>query len=153
MQKYEHFQWNWMLIIGLGVTVIVLSLKLSDPATPPLPFIASMLIQILIILIPLMFYGLRTIITDDTIRLKYGIGIITVSFKINEVSSVKVVRNPWYYGIGIRVIPGGMLYNAHGFDAVELRFKNKRGKARIGSGEPEILKFEIDKRMNSHAYH
>lgn len=153
MQKYEHFQWNWMLIIGLGVTVIVLSLKLSDPATPPLPFIASMLIQILIILIPLMFYGLRTIITDDTIRLKYGIGIITVSFKINEVSSVKVVRNPWYYGIGIRVIPGGMLYNAHGFDAVELRFKNKRGKVRIGSGEPEILKFEIDKRMNSHAYH
>lgn len=153
MQKYEYFQWNWMLIIGLGVTVIVLSLKLSDPATPPLPFIASMLIQILIILIPLMFYGLRTIITDDTIRLKYGIGIITVSFKINEVSSVKVVRNPWYYGIGIRVIPGGMLYNAHGFDAVELRFKNKRGKVRIGSGEPEILKFEIDKRMNSHAYH
>lgn len=153
MRKYEYFQWNWMLIIGLGITVILLTLKLSDPATPPLPFLTSMLVQILIILIPLMFYGLRTIITDDTIKLKYGIGIITITFHIHEVSSTKVVRNPWYYGIGIRIIPGGMLYNAHGFDAVEIRFKNKRGKVRIGTGEPEILKYEIDKRIGTITYH
>ncbi|MCB0666254.1 MAG: hypothetical protein KDC80_10545 [Saprospiraceae bacterium] len=147
MRKYEYFQWNWFLIIGLGAVVIFLSMRLNDPATPPLPFYATMLIQILLILIPLMFYGLRTTINDDTIQLKYGIGIITINFSISEIQSVRPVRNPWYYGIGIRVIPGGMLYNAHGLDAVEIRFKSRKSKVRIGSGEPEILKYEIEKRL------
>ncbi|MCB0688525.1 MAG: PH domain-containing protein [Saprospiraceae bacterium] len=147
MRKYENFQWNWLLIIGLTIVVFQLSLKLNDADNPPLPFLVSMLIQILLVLVPLMFYGLRTTINDDLITLKYGIGIITIKLKLSDIQSVKVVRNPWYYGIGIRLIPGGILYNAHGFKAVELRFTNKKYKVRIGTSEPEILEYEIAKRL------
>jgi len=146
MHKYEYFQWNWILIVGLGAVIVLLSLKLNDPVTPPLPFLATMLIQVLLILLPLMFYGLRTTIDDEKIKLRFGIGIITLKFDLSQIQSAEVVRNPWYYGIGIRLIPGGMLYNAHGFDAVEIHFKNKKHKVRIGTGEPEILKYEIEKR-------
>jgi hypothetical protein len=48
------------------------------------------------------------------------------------------VRNPWYYGWGIHFIPGGMLYNAAGLSAIELRLTNGRC-LRIGSGEAEVL--------------
>lgn len=147
MRKYEDFQWNWILIIGLGAVVILLSFVLNDPAKPPLPFFASMLIQVLLILIPLMFYGMRTTIDDEKITLKYGIGIISIKFDLSNIRSVTIVRNPWYYGIGIRIIPGGMLYNAHGFDAVEIQFKNKKHKVRIGTAEPEILQYEIEKQI------
>lgn len=149
MRKYEYFQWNWLLIIGLGVMVIFLSFKMNDPASGPIPFYALLIIQISLVLLPLMFYGLRTVITDDRIKLQYGIGIITIHFDIADIRSAECVRNPWYYGLGIRVIPGGMLYNAHGLDAVEIRFKNRKGKVRIGTGEPEILKYEIEKRMSA----
>ena len=148
MRKYEDFQWNWILIVAMSVLVLMLSLKLNDPGNTPIPFYLAMFIQLILILVPLMFYGLRTIINDDEIKLRYGIGIIQIRIPIAEIRSVEVVRNPWYYGIGIRVIPGGMLYNAHGFDAIELHFRNKRRIVRIGTAEPLILKHEIEKRIN-----
>jgi hypothetical protein len=149
MRKYEYFQWNWILIIALSLAVLVLSIKLNDPDQKPIPFLVAMMIQIILIVIPLMFYGLRTIINDREITLKYGIGIIQIKIDLAKVKSAQVVRNPWYYGIGIRLIPHGMLYNAHGLEAVELKIKNQKSIIRIGSGEPEILKYEIEKRIRA----
>ena len=147
MRKYEYFQWKWILIIGMTLVVILLSIKLNDPDNKEIPFLVAIMIQLLLIVIPLMFYGLRTIINDEEIRLKFGIGIIQIKINLANIRSVETVRNPWYYGIGIRVIPHGMLYNAHGFDAVQLKLKNKKSIIRIGTGEPEILKYEIEKRL------
>ena len=148
MRKYEYFQWNWILIVALSVLVLVISLKLNDPGNTPVPFYLALVVQLILVMVPLMFYGLRTTINASEIKLKFGIGIIQIKIDLSDVRTAEVVRNPWYYGIGIRVIPGGMLYNAHGFDAVELRFRNKRRIIRIGTGEPLILKHEIDKRIN-----
>jgi hypothetical protein len=49
-----------------------------------------------------------------------------------------VVKNPWYYGWGIRLIPGGWLYNVSGFWAVELQMKNGK-RYRIGTDDAEGL--------------
>ena len=149
MAKYEHFQWSWSIIIAMIFLVLVLSLKFDDPLNPSLPFFVTMAFQLFLILIPVMFYGLRTTINDQDITLRYGIGIITIRIALSDIKKTKVVRNPWYYGIGIKVIPKGMLYNAHGFDAVELRFHRGKKRVRIGTAEPLILKYEIDKRIAS----
>ena len=148
MAKYEHFQWNWSLNIAMAILVAVLSVKLDNPLDP-IPIFTFMVVQLILVLIPIMFYGLRTTINDSEITLRYGIGIITIKIPLSDIKKTKVVRNPWYYGIGIKVIPGGMLYNAHGFDAVEIKYKKTKRKVRIGSAEPLILKYEIDKRIAS----
>jgi hypothetical protein len=48
------------------------------------------------------------------------------------------VKNQWWWGWGIRLIPGGWLYNVSGLDAVELKMKNGR-VYRIGTDEPRKL--------------
>ena len=149
MGKYDAFQWSWSIIIAMIFLVLVLSLKLEDPVNPSLPLPIVMMLQLIIVLVPLLFYGLRTTINDRHITLKYGIGIITIRIALSDIKKTKVVRNPWYYGIGIKVIPKGMLYNAHGFDAVELRLHKGKKRVRIGTAEPLILKYEIDKRISS----
>jgi len=80
--------------------------------------------------------------------ISYGIGLIKIRIQQKEIESTKLVRNHWYYGLGIRVIPNGILYNAHGLDAVELTFKGKRNIIRISSLDCKKLKIEIDKRLS-----
>jgi len=57
---------------------------------------------------------------------------------LSQVQNAAVVRNKWYYGWGIRLTPGGWLWNVSGLDAVELTFKNGK-KFRIGTDEPDRL--------------
>jgi len=57
---------------------------------------------------------------------------------LDEIASVKTVKNHWYYGWGIRLIPHGWLFNVSGFEAIEIVMKN--GKVyRIGTDEAEKL--------------
>jgi hypothetical protein len=55
---------------------------------------------------------------------------------IADIQSCKAVRNNPLSGIGIRMIPGGWLYNVSGLKAIELTFKNKKSKVRIGTDKP-----------------
>jgi hypothetical protein len=48
------------------------------------------------------------------------------------------VRNPWYYGWGIRFISNGMVYNVSGFDAVEIALADGR-RVRLGTDEPDAV--------------
>ena len=49
-----------------------------------------------------------------------------------------MVKNPWYYGWGIRWTPDGPLYNIAGEGGVMLILADGK-KIRIGSDEPELL--------------
>jgi hypothetical protein len=93
------------------------------------------------------FFGVLTVlfstltvgVTDRTFRFYFGPGLWTHSFTIRDIQSVKVVRNPAYYGWGIRSTFHGWLYNVSGLRAVELDIKGE-GTIRVGTNEPERLK-------------
>jgi len=57
---------------------------------------------------------------------------------LRDVESVEPVKNPWYYGIGLRVTPRGMLYSVSGLSAVEIT-RRDGSRLRIGTDEPEKL--------------
>jgi len=97
-------------------------------------FIALTLVACLFI-----FYKLTIYINDTSISFKLGIGLITRKYLIADILSCKTVRNDPLYGIGIRMIPGGCLYNVSGLSAVELIFKNKKAKVRIGTDKPDEI--------------
>ena len=64
--------------------------------------------------------------------------LISREIRVSEILGVSAVRNPWTYGWGLRLIPGGWLWNVSGLDAVELQLRNGT-LFRIGTDEPDAL--------------
>lgn len=104
---------------------------------------------ILLTLIVLLFYRLTVEVKNNRIRLTYGIGLIKITLKIDELISTRVLKTPWYYGLGIRITPKGMLYNIQGSRAVlvEYMHKGELKTVMVGSAEPEKLKEILDSRI------
>jgi len=99
------------------------------------PFVVIAIVTTVILLL---FVTLTVTVDDTAIEARFGIGLIGKRVPFDRIRSCQVVRNPWYYGWGIHFIPGGILYNASGLSAIELRLTNGRC-VRIGSGEPDVL--------------
>jgi len=149
MKKYQSFQFTWLILLALPIMIWVYYLYFYQLGNNPIPLVPMLLLEGFFLLLFLLFYGLKITLTDDLLKLRYGIGIINVKIQLEDIKSTKIVRNPWYYGLGIRIIPGGRLYNAHGLNAVELELKNKNSFIRVGSPECEVLKREIDMRLKA----
>jgi hypothetical protein len=69
---------------------------------------------------------------------QFGVGLIRKRISLVDVRSCEPVRNPWYYGFGIRWIPGGWLYNVSGYTAVDFTLRDGR-HVRIGTPEPAAV--------------
>lgn len=84
----------------------------------------------------LLLFAVLTVKVDGSdVSLRFGIGIIRKKFPVSGIGSALIVRNPWYYGWGIRKTPDGWLYNVSGLIAIELHMKNGE-KYRIGTNDP-----------------
>lgn len=86
----------------------------------------------------LLFASLTVEVTDAQLSLAFGSGWIRRSWSVGEITEVRAVRNPWWYGWGIHRTPRGWLFNVAGLDAIELSFRDGR-TVRIGTDEPERL--------------
>lgn len=91
----------------------------------------------------LLFAALTVTVEGQNLSIRFGIGIIRKKFPVREIDSTEVVRNPWYYGWGIRKTPDGWLYNVSGLLAVELRMKNGE-KYRVGTNDPLGLREALE---------
>ena len=80
--------------------------------------------------------------------MRFGPGLIHKRFKLNEIESCKVVKNHWYNGWGIRLIPHGILYNVSGFYAVEIKLRTGK-QYRIGTDVPQELEVAIQKAISN----
>jgi hypothetical protein len=148
MEKYRSFQFAWRVIIIFILMIIgIYYLYSNHLGDNPVPLISMILFNSIFIFILSLFYGLKITLTDEVLIISFGIGLIRKRIKLEKIKTTEVVRNPWYYGLGIRIIPKGILYNVHGLNAVELTFKNERKIIRIGSPDCMRLKMEIDKRL------
>ena len=110
-------------------------------------FIPATMVLILFILAS--FSTLTVVIDENYLRIKFGYGIFRKNFLLDDIASVKTVKNHWYYGWGIRLWfwPFMWIYNVSGFDAVEIKMKN--GKMyRIGTDEPKKLEQAILQSIN-----
>lgn len=95
-------------------------------------------------LVLLLFHSLTVEVTDETVHVYFGVGLASFDFALRDIESVAAVRNPWYYGWGIRITPHGWLYNVSGRDAVELRLRSG-SRVRIGTDEPHRLVAAIER--------
>lgn len=104
---------------------------------------------LLFIVCLLYFYKLCIYIDDNCISFKLGIGLFVRKYKISDIKSCQSVKNPISYGIGVRILPNGMLYNVSGLSAIELKFKNKKDIVRIGTNKPDLIVDYLTKKLDN----
>ena len=136
--RYEHTQVGYLMFVILCVILAFMIFFMSFYGFNLIGFIAVLLV----VLVLWMFTKLTVEIDSEFLRIKFGPGIIRKKFPLKDIVSCKEVKNPWYYGWGIRITPNGILYNVSGFLAVEIEMKKGR-KYRIGTDEPEKLRQAI----------
>ena len=85
-----------------------------------------------------LFSSLTVTIDAEALRFSFGPGFWTRRIPLRDIQAVEPVRNPIWYGWGIRYTTRGWLYNVSGLDAVELTMRGE-GRLRIGTDEPERL--------------
>lgn len=141
--RYEHTQIGYFLLTLYSIVVLFLGYFNIMMNFHPLT-----LAGLTIILIVLWIFARLTVTVDDEmIKIQFGLKIVRKVFLLKDLEEHRVVKNPWYYGWGIRFTPRGWLFNVSGFSAVELQMKN--GKLyRIGTDEPDSLARALDDALN-----
>jgi len=122
-------------ILGMGISY------LYQWGNSPIPLIPTIIIEVIFIGIVLLMYQLKITIDDSKISILLGIGLIKKSILLKNIAitSMKKVSIPWYYGIGIRLTPYGMLYNVQPGSALLIHSKNKQRSILVGTKDAKKL--------------
>ena len=143
MEQYRHTQIGYLLITLYSIAILFLGYLNIMTNFHPLA-----LIGLIIVLMVLGTFARLTVTVDDQmIRIQFGVRIIRKNFPLKEIEAYRVVKNPWYYGWGIRFTPRGWLFNVSGFSAIELQMKNGK-RYRIGTDDPDNLAAALDETLN-----
>ncbi|HXY40091.1 MAG TPA: hypothetical protein VEQ10_10485, partial [Vicinamibacteria bacterium] len=137
---YRHTQVGWVMVGGIAAAAVA-GLVLAPIARAPMPVA---LVLPLVALILVLFAALTVEVDGDEIRLGFTAGLVHKRIPVAEVARFRRVKNAWWYGFGIRYIPGGgRLWNVSGLDAVELILKDG-GRFRIGTDQPVALGLAVE---------
>jgi hypothetical protein len=135
---YRHTQIGYLTIIALAIILLFSALLMAVTGFNWIGFAVLVFIAICLAL----FATLTVVIEGDVLEIRFGPGVIRKKFPLKDIESCQVVKNPWYYGWGIRMTPHGWLYNVSGFSAVEIKMKTGK-KYRIGTDVPSELEQAI----------
>lgn len=145
----SYSQTGYFLIAAMiaGFLILIASFFFAETENPYEQWF--FLLAALLMVVPLMlFYKLTIDIDDIKITMFFGSGLIKKEYLISEIKSCIPVKNSIFYGYGIRKIPHGWLYNVQGIKGIELTFKNRNQKIRIGCKEPDVVCRDIIDRIN-----
>ncbi len=140
--RYEKKQIGWLAVIVFSIIILNITVAyLKQTGSNPLPLNAFIILLVIFSTALLIFFRLKIKVDDHGIHLIYGIGLVHININPENVFDARIVKSPWYYGLGIRYAKRGMLYNIQGLTAVRLTyFEGKPKTVTIGSNDPENLK-------------
>ena len=148
MIKYKKFQFGWTIVITFIILFVWMTFAfINQLGNNPVDIIGYILFLTIFIGILLTFYGMTVIVTDQYLKIIFGIGIYSKKIDLSTIASVSTQNNPYYYGFGIRFLSNGTLYNVNGKHAVEIRFKGKKKVIQIGTNDLENLRNVIEKNI------
>ena len=138
MINYKHTQINPISSFLLPISPIVfyLVMQYNNLGVFDQPIILS--IFLFFIFIISFFSRMTVLVNDEKISINFLCFRCKKHFYFKDIVGVKIVKNYWYHGWGIRIIPKGVLFNVYGLDAIELNLKTGK-RIRIGTDEPDIL--------------
>ena len=145
MVGYHHRQIGTLVIWILALTVLLLVSLLYFVEVNPV----GIAVLFVLLLCFGLFWSLTVEVTQSDVVLKFGFGLIRKRFPLSSIVSARAVRNKWYFGWGIRLLPKGWLYNVSGLDAVEIETKDA-SVHRLGTDQPSELLRAIKDALEPH---
>ena len=140
---YIHRQFGWFTVFALTAMAVwfafVAALSPGDRGEFQSIFLMIAALQ-------LAFYQLTTIVTESTLTVRYGIGLLAFRFPLSEITQITERSVPWYAGYGIRWVGDAWLFNVSGRDAIEVTFASGR-KVWVGTDDPDGLAAILRLRM------
>jgi len=134
LKQYKHTQIGYLTICALTIGLLFSAYLMAVYAFDPILLAILIIFSVCMIL----FATLTVIIEKDILKIRFGVGIIQKRFALKDIESCRIVKNPWYYGWGIRLTPHGWLYSVSGFSAVEITMRTGK-KYRIGTDVTDDL--------------
>lgn len=148
-EDYLERQTGWVVLLPIAfIEFLVITAYVYQIGTKPIGFDGVIIMTLASIIVVALFYSMNIRVTLSHVVVSFGVGLIRKAIALSRVKSIEIVKNPWYYGLGIRAIPNGMLWNIKRSQAIELRFNDSERILRVGTGDPVNLKREIEKRIN-----
>ncbi len=145
-ELYHHRQTGKMILAMAAVFAIVFAFMIyADPTVPS--WVLALVIGIELVLLWL-FGSLNVTVWEGAVRVAFGPGLIRRTIAADRIRSVQVARNSWIWGWGVRIYPGGVMFNIAGLDAVELELEGGR-RFRIGTDEPIRLQAVIQQLLST----
>jgi hypothetical protein len=138
MLPYRHTQVGKLVLALGGIPLVVLILV---TVLVEVQIVALVTLGLLVIAM-LLFSTITVEVGRDSIGIRFGPGVVHKRFALSDIRGVKVVRNEWFYGWGIRRLPTGWLYCVSGLDAVELEMADG-SRPRVGTDRPRDLESAI----------
>lgn len=140
---YIHRQFGWFTVFALTAMAVWFALVAAFTPGERGEFQSILLI---IAALQVVFYQLTTIVTENTLTVRYGIGVLAFRFPLSEITQITERTVPWYAGYGIRWVGDAWLFNVSGHDAIEVVFASGR-KVWVGTDDPDGLAAILRQRM------
>ena len=147
MASYSHTQPGTLLRISLVVPAV--AMLASSAFVSPKERTIFIAVATTLVLALALFHSLCTSIDANYLRLRFGVGLISFKYRLTDITEAIPVKNKWYDGWGIRVLPNGFLFNVSGPDAVEIRLSSGSIR-RIGTNEPSALTQAVNDAIHGH---
>ncbi|SFR52304.1 hypothetical protein SAMN04490243_2576 [Robiginitalea myxolifaciens] len=145
---YKKTQIGTLFIVFMCVFVALISIPAflgkGVQVLTSTPFLVS---YGLIFIILLLFFRMQLELTPEGVRITYGIGIIRIFLPIDKVHRTESISTKWYWGLGIRYTPEGVLYNIQGLQAVRVYYEvgGQKKSVMLGTAAPEDLAHALEK--------
>jgi hypothetical protein len=125
---YSENQTFYLILIPFLIIILLLViLSYFDLGNKPIPIEITFTSVTFFIIIILLFYKMSVKINKKQINISFGIGIIKKKILISDINfdNIEKLKINWYYGIGIRMIKNGWLYNTKIGEAIKLEVSGK----------------------------
>lgn len=136
---YSRVQKAWFPFPVFAAAAVLLLVALGGSGAESVWVWLSVGILVLLLWIVITFSRLSVSVDGDEITAAFGPGWPKKVIPTADVVAAETVRNSWWYGWGIRWLPGGTwMYNVQGLDAVEIERRDDT-PFRIGTDDPKGL--------------
>ena len=101
-ERYEHSQFGILTVVILLLVSALVAIIFWMNSGQAGPRIAMSITVVFLVLVLLLFYRLKVVVDSGQLAIRFGIGLIRFHYPLMDIVSAKVVRNKWYWGVGIR---------------------------------------------------
>ena len=151
MKLYKSTQHSYLLYILSSVIILaqLIPLIMIESYRNSQALLISIFVSVIFIIVCLVFGKLTIVITENTISGYFNLRLFQQKMKLSDIdiSSIKILKPPIIYGIGLRFTPLGTLYNVKFGKAIHFSSKDKSKTFFVGSDEVEKIKSILEKHL------